>query len=109
MLTTIRNMHRAVVDRLADTRWLRGRSGADASWAHYEHHARARRRAEDRHAATANAARARARRLHERARNRAQQGPPRVLARWQTAIARLLGQSTISAPKMNTPPEGRGR
>jgi len=108
MLTTIRHMHRALVDRLAGTRWLRGRSGPDASWAHYEHHARARRRAQDRHAANAEAARARAQRLHGRAQSRAQAGP-RVLARWQTAIARLLGQPTVSAPKISTPPEGQGR
>lgn len=87
MRTTIRQMHRAMVDRLADTRWLRGRSGPDASWTHYEHHVRARQRA-DRIAA---------------------HGPPRVLARWQTTIARLLGQSTVSSPKTSTPPEGQGR
>jgi hypothetical protein len=107
MPTTIRHMHRAVVDRLADTRWLRGRSGPDASWAHYEHHARARRRAGERHAATATAARTRAQRLHARAQERP--GPPRVLVRWQTTIARLLGQSTVSTPETSAPPEGRGR
>jgi hypothetical protein len=87
MRTTIRQMHRAMVDRLADTRWLRGRAGAQASWTHYERHARARNRAQ---------------RL-------AANGPPRVLARWQTAIARLLGQSTVTTPEMGTPPEGQGR
>jgi hypothetical protein len=87
MRTTIRQMHRATVDRLADTRWLRGRAGSQASWTHYEHHARARRRAE---------------RL-------AENGPPRVLARWQTTIARLLGQPAVSTPKRGTPPEGQGR
>jgi hypothetical protein len=68
MRTRIRHVHRAAVDRLADTRWL-----------------------------------------HARRRTRGQSGPPRVLARWQTAIARLLGQSTVSAPKATTPPEGQGR
>jgi hypothetical protein len=85
MRATIRQMHRAVVDRLADTRWLRDRAGARASWAHYEQHARAR---------------VRAQRL-------AEHGPPRVLPRWQTGIARLLGQSTVSTPKASAPPEGQ--
>jgi hypothetical protein len=57
MLTTIRRLHRMLVDRLAETRWLKGRSGANARWAHYERHARARRAAEDRHARVAAAAR----------------------------------------------------
>jgi hypothetical protein len=87
MVSTIRRTHRAMVDQLADTRWLRGRAGPDASWVHYERHARAR---------------ARAQRL-------AEHGPPRVLARWQTTIARLLGPSTVSAPKVSTPPEGQGQ
>jgi hypothetical protein len=107
MPTTIRHMHRAVVDRLADTRWLRGRSGPDASWAHYAHHARAGRRAGERHAATSAAAHTGAQRLHARARQRPR--APRVLARWQTTIARLLGQSTVGSPETSASPEGQGR
>ena len=87
MPTMIRRVHRVLVDRLADTRWLRGRAGREASWVHYERHSRAR---------------ARAQRL-------AKAGPPRVLPRWQTAIARLLGRSTVSAPKAGPPLEGQGR
>jgi hypothetical protein len=51
MLTTINRLHRVLVDRLAETRWLRSRAGANASWVHYERHAKAWRRASDRHAA----------------------------------------------------------
>jgi hypothetical protein len=51
MLTTIRRLHRIVVNRLAETSWLRDRAGANASWAHYERHAKAWRRAQDRHRA----------------------------------------------------------
>jgi hypothetical protein len=50
MLTTIRRLHRIIVDRLAETSWLRDRAGAKAKWVHYERHARAARRAQDRHA-----------------------------------------------------------
>lgn len=50
MLMTIRRLHRMLVDRLAETTWQRGRSGQDASWAHYERRARAWRLAQDRHA-----------------------------------------------------------
>jgi hypothetical protein len=94
-----------MVDRLADTRWLRGRAGAQASWAHYEHHVRARQRA-DRNAARGAAVLERAR---QRSQRLAQHGPPRVLPRWQTTIARMLGQSTVSTPSVSTPPEGEGR
>jgi hypothetical protein len=52
MLITIRRLHRILVDRIADTRWLRDRAGASASWAHYERHARAWRTAH-RHAGAA--------------------------------------------------------
>jgi hypothetical protein len=103
MLTTIRRMHRMLVDRLAQTRWLRDRAGANAAWAHYEHHARAWQRASRRHADTRHAAAARAERLHagaaERSRRIAKHGPPRVLPRWQETIARLIGQSTVHAPQ----------
>ncbi len=63
----MRRLHRLLVDRLADTAVLRGRTGADAAWAHYERHATAWRRAVDRH----DAARERAHRLarHERRRS----------------------------------------
>ena len=50
MLITIRRLHRILVDRIAGTRWLRDRAGNSASWAHYERHARAWRRARDSHA-----------------------------------------------------------
>jgi hypothetical protein len=103
MLTTIRRMHRMLVDRLAQTRWLRDRAGANAAWAHYEQHARAWRRTTQRHANAGQAARARADRLHTRAADRARRiarhGPPRVLPRWQAAVARLIGQSTVHAPQ----------
>jgi hypothetical protein len=51
MLRTISRLHRVLVDRLAGTGWLRNRAGGNASWAHYERHAKAWRRASDRHAA----------------------------------------------------------
>jgi hypothetical protein len=85
MLTTIRRLHRILVDRLAETSWLRDRAGARARWAHYEHHARAWRRAAERHD------RARARAAAVRARH---QRPPRVAAGYQAAIARIVGDRT---------------
>jgi hypothetical protein len=60
MLRTINRLHRVLVDRLAGTGWLRDRAGANASWAHYERHAKAWRRASDRHAAASARASARA-------------------------------------------------
>jgi hypothetical protein len=66
MLRTIRRLHRILVDRLAETSWLRDKAGANSEWWHYEHHARARRRAEDLHAR----ARQRAHDRHARARAR---------------------------------------
>ena len=101
MLTTIRRLHRALVDRLAETSWLRDRAGAKASWAHYERHAKARRRTDKWHATArqraqerhgkgpARAAAVRAR--HDRA--------PRVAARYQAAIGRIVSRH----------PGGRGR
>jgi hypothetical protein len=83
MLTTIRQLHRMLVDRIAASRWLRGRSGADASWAHYERHAGARARADTVH----DSARDRAGRL-------ARRGQPRLLTAWQRKIARHAGVKT---------------
>jgi hypothetical protein len=51
MLRTIKRLHRLLVDRIAETRWLRNRAGADATWAHYERHARVWLRTRERHAA----------------------------------------------------------
>jgi hypothetical protein len=51
MLRTIKRLHRLLVDRIAETRWLRDRAGANAAWAHYERHAKAWLRASGRHAA----------------------------------------------------------
>jgi hypothetical protein len=50
MASTIRLWHRILVDRIGESRWLRGRSGKDAAWAHYEHHAKAAASAAARHA-----------------------------------------------------------
>ncbi len=108
MLTTIRRLHRTLVDRLAETRWLKEKAGARAPWAHYERHARAWARSAQRHARVRARASARADTMHASARARAQRlahhGPPRVLPRWQAAIARLIGSSTV-----HTPREGSGR
>jgi hypothetical protein len=79
MLTTTRLVHRMLVDRLAETKWLKGRAGANASWVHYEHHARADAAARARAAAWHSRARARAERLASRR-------PPRLLRRLQEAI-----------------------
>jgi hypothetical protein len=80
MATTIQRLHRILVDRLAETRWLKGRAGGNAAWAHYERHARA-----------DAAARARASELHSRASARAgrlaTRRPPVVLRRLQAAIS----------------------
>jgi hypothetical protein len=78
--STIGLWHRMLVDRIAESRWLRGRSGKDASWFHYEHHARAGNAATERHAR----ARARAERLA------AHHGAPRLLRGWQAAIGQLM-------------------
>jgi hypothetical protein len=103
MLTTIRRMHRMLVDRVAEMPWLRDRAGANAVWAHYEQQAKAWRRTTERHANARQAARDRADRLHthaaERAERVAKHGPPRVFPRWQAAVARLIGQSTVHAPQ----------
>lgn len=94
MLTTIRRLHRILVDRLAETKWLKNRAGANASWAHYERHARARRRADERHAA----ARQRAKERHASGRARAaavrarHDRLPRIAARYQAAIGRIVGR-----------------
>jgi hypothetical protein len=96
MLRTIKRLHRALVDRLGDTRWLRDRAGANASWAHYERHAKAWRRASDRHAAARDRASARADEWHARNRERARRlaaehdWPERVLRRWLGGIRPLL-------------------
>jgi hypothetical protein len=95
MLTTTRLLHRMLVDRIAALPWLRGRSGPDTAWAHYERHAKASRRAADRHAQARAGASARAGERHAhagaRARRLARRGPPRVLPRWQASIGRIAG------------------
>ena len=96
MLTTIRRLHRTLVDRLAERSWLKDRAGAKARWAHYERHARAWRRADERH----TTARQRARARHSRASGRASavqarhDRPPRVAARYQAAIGRIVGRGS---------------
>jgi len=86
-MSATRRLHRMVVDRIAGTRWLRDRAGANAKWVHYEHHARAGNRSADRHASAG-----------ETARQRAVRGPARTLPRWQATIARLIGRSTVRTP-----------
>jgi hypothetical protein len=76
---TVRLWHRILVDRIAESRWLRGRSGRDAAWFHYERHARVAARTAAGHAG----AQSRAQRL-------AEHEPPRILVRWQEAIGRLM-------------------
>jgi hypothetical protein len=78
--STIGLWHRMLVDRIAESRWLRDRSGMDAGWFHYERHARAGNAATERHAR----ARARAEQLA------AHHSSPRVLRGWQAAIGRLM-------------------
>jgi len=103
MLTRMQRLHRAVVDRLSENRWLRGRSGANAAWTHYEHHARVWRKTAERHAAAKASAHGRAEAMHAKGRDTAMRiarhGPPRVLPRWQEAIARLIGTSTVHSPQ----------
>jgi hypothetical protein len=97
MTNTIARWHRLVVDRIAGTRWLRGRAGAQAKWAHYERHARAWNASAQRHAAARDRARARAGSLHEHTRARAEQlashGEPRVVAGWQATLGRIFGST----------------
>jgi hypothetical protein len=50
MMSTIRRLHRMLVDRLAETSWLRDKAGANSKWWHYEHHARAANKAAANHA-----------------------------------------------------------
>src|SRR5215469_10514508 len=103
MANSIRRWHRLVVAELAGSRWLRGRSRSEASWAHYERHARAWRASAERHATGTDSARAE--RLHSRSRERAQRlashGPPRLLTAWQATLGRVVG-ATASR-------EGQGR
>jgi hypothetical protein len=88
MAMMIRRLHRVIVDRIAETPWLRDRSGANAAWAHYERHAKAWNRAQTRHAA----ARERAQRLAAQGSERGHSHkPPRFLRHWQEAIGRLFG------------------
>jgi hypothetical protein len=61
MVSTIRRLFRVLVDRLAETKWLRDKAGANSKWWHYEHHARAANRAAERHAKARARARANAR------------------------------------------------
>ena len=95
MLTAIRRLHRVAVDRIADMRWLRVRSGVNAVWPNYERHARAWAASAERHASARTSARTNAAERHARARVRAQQfarlGRPHVLIRWQAAIGRMVG------------------
>jgi hypothetical protein len=97
MLRTIKRLHRVlVVDRLAETRLLRSRAGANATWAHSERHARAWRRASDRHATARARASARADEWHAKSRERARRlaaqhdWPERVLRRWLGAVRQAL-------------------
>ena len=103
MLTAIRRLHRIVADRLAETRWLRDKAGARASWAHYEQHAKVWASTARRHARARQGARARAGETRASARARsqrwAQHGPPRVLPHWQAAVAKFIGNSTVHAPR----------
>ena len=98
MTSTVARWHRLLVDRIAGSRWLRGRAGAEAKWAHYERHARAWNASAQRHAAARDRARARAGRLHEQSRAKAEQlashGEPRVLAGWQATLGRILGSTS---------------
>jgi len=102
MLTAIQRLHRVAVDRIAEMRWLRGRVGPNAAWAHYERHARVWAATAERNAAARTSARTKAAERHARARARAQQfarrGPPRVLPRWQAAIGRAVG-ATAADPR----------
>ena len=86
-MSRTRLLHRMVVDRIAGTRWLRDGAGPRASWAHYEHHARAWKRTADRHASA-----------RDTAQRIAARRPARTLPRWQAAISRLIGRSTIRTP-----------
>jgi hypothetical protein len=87
MNETIRAWHRTIVDRIADTHWVRRQAGTDQRWAHYERHASARGRADARH----EHARQRAARLASR-------GEPRVVRGWQHTIARLTGAARGDGP-----------
>ncbi len=80
MLRTIQRLHRMLVDVLAETKWLKGRAGANAPWTHYERHARAWRAAQDRHARVRAAAAARhhADPHHARRRSTKVDGPSQV-------------------------------
>jgi hypothetical protein len=104
MLTTIKRLHRALVDRLADTRWLRDRAGANARWMHYERHAGAWRRASDRHAATGARASARADRWQARTRERHAASRQRAhdrLARITARAQRLAEHGPFSGSRSN--------
>jgi hypothetical protein len=67
MFSTIRRWHRVLVDRIADWPGLRGRTAADARWAHYERHAQVATATAERHARVAARARDRAARMAGRA------------------------------------------
>jgi hypothetical protein len=103
MQSTIRRWHRALVDRIADWPWLRGRAGADAAWTHYERHARAATAAADRHARAKASARDRAARLHARSASAAsriaERRPPRVLKRFQERLTRPADRAGTRAPE----------
>jgi hypothetical protein len=114
MASTVRLWHRILVDHIAESRWLRARSGKDAAWLHYERHARAAAAAAARHARAAATARnraadwsARGTAMHERLSQHgpanhgpanhgpanhgaANHGPARILPRWQATVGRLL-------------------
>ena len=80
MQTWIRQWHRMVAERIAESAWLRDRAGANVSWTHYETQARARLRAVRLHANG-----------RDRGRRLARHGPPTVAAGWQATTARLTG------------------
>jgi hypothetical protein len=99
MLTTIKRLHRVLVDRLAETRWLRDRAGANAPWKHYERHARAWLRASDRHAATGARTSAWADRWHSRTLERhaaSRQRAHERLSRLGTRAQRLARHMPVS-------------
>jgi hypothetical protein len=81
MTETARRWHRVLVDRIAQWPGLRGRTGTQTSWSHYERHARAWTRAAQRHV-----------RARARASGWAGHGPATVAPGWQAAIARFFGR-----------------
>jgi hypothetical protein len=111
MLSTIKRLHRVLVNRIAETRWLRGRAGENAPWAHYERHARAWLRASERHAAARAQASARAGKWSARtgkwqARARERHATSRLRA--HDRLARIRARAQRHAP-FRLLPHGRAR